>query len=53
LLGIVSYYTNDNEVGRKQVLKALRVKPTDKRLNKNLGFFNERMGRSATDKSPL
>ena len=37
LLGIVSYYTHDDAVGRKQVLKAMKIKPTDKRLVKNLG----------------
>ena len=37
LLGIVSYYTHDDAVGRKQVLKAIKIKPTDKRLVKNLG----------------
>jgi len=37
LLGIVSYYTHDDAVGRTQVLKAMKIKPTDKRLVKNLG----------------
>jgi glycosyltransferase involved in cell wall biosynthesis len=51
LLGIVSYYTGDNEVGRTHVIKALKIKPTDKRLLKNLQFFNQRLGRSASDQS--
>lgn len=53
LLGIVSYYTNDNAVGRKSVIKAMKIRPTDKRLAKNLGFFNQRMGRSVADKTEI
>jgi len=43
LLGIVSYYTHDYRVGREQVIKALKIKPNDTRLKKNLRYFNERM----------
>lgn len=52
LLGIVSYYTGDNSIGRTAVIKALKQRPTDKRIIKNLRFFNTRMGRDAADKSP-
>tara|TARA_B110000879_G_C11174743_1_gene515376 strand:- start:3556 stop:3966 length:411 start_codon:yes stop_codon:yes gene_type:complete len=52
LLGIAAYYTHDNDVGRVQVLKALKIRPRDKRLLKNLGFFNQRMGRKVNDMTP-
>jgi len=51
LLGIVSYYTHDNRVGREQVIKALKIKPNNARLNQNLRYFNERMGKKYNDKS--
>ena len=53
LLGIAAYYTHDNNVGRVQVLKALAIRPNDKRLIKNLGFFNSRMGRKKDDRVPV
>ena len=53
LLGIVAYYTKDNAIGRKYVIKALKVRPSDARLLKNLKFFNMRMNRADTDKTPL
>ncbi len=49
LLGIVSYYTGDYEIGRNQVLRALRMRPDDMRLLKNLVYFNKRLGRDPTD----
>lgn len=39
LLGIVSYYVGELEVGEKAVRKALTVRPGDTRLQKNLGFY--------------
>tara|TARA_B100000795_G_scaffold243647_1_gene207673 strand:- start:11181 stop:11408 length:228 start_codon:yes stop_codon:yes gene_type:complete len=51
LLGIVSYYTHDNRVGREQVIKALKIKPNNARLNQNLRYFNKRMGKKYNDKS--
>ena len=50
LLGIVAYYTKDNRIGRNHVIKALRIRPNDARLLKNLKFFNRRMGRDDGDK---
>ena len=51
LLGIVSYYTGDYAIGRRQVLRALRMRPDDMRLLKNLVYFNKRLGRDPTDVS--
>ena len=41
LLGAVAYFVNDFEVGRRSVSRALMYKPGDKRLLRNLAYYDE------------
>lgn len=41
LLGAVAYFVNDFEVGRQSVSRALLYKPGDKRLLRNLAYYDE------------
>ena len=43
LLGIVAFYAGEYEEGRRSVLKALETKPGDKRLLRNLGYYDSAM----------
>lgn len=41
LLGAVAYFMNEPSVGRKAIERALRYKPNDERLLKNLAYYDE------------
>ena len=41
LLGTVAYFVGEYDIGREAVLKALRYKPNDVRLLKNLEYYTE------------
>jgi glycosyltransferase involved in cell wall biosynthesis len=43
LLGITAYWIGEYKIGIEAVKKALRYKPGDKRLEKNLRFFKEKL----------
>lgn len=42
LLGIVAFYVGEYDVGERAVRKALSVLPNDRRLTKNLGFYQRK-----------